>query len=63
MSLLERVLAAQERAEKNKPPCEGCKHLLWLKTGTPFCKIKDKFILPDFPPTKCDLRESEVEKK
>jgi hypothetical protein len=61
MSLLERVLKAQEEADKNKLPCEDCKHLLWLKHGAAFCKIKDKFLHTDFPPTKCNLRESEVE--
>ena len=61
MSLLEKVLEAKKQAEKNKLPCEGCRHLLWLDEGIPFCKEKDKFILPDFPPTKCELRESEVQ--
>jgi hypothetical protein len=56
MSLLEQVLAARER----RPPCKECKHLLWIDKKTPFCKKEDKFILPEFPPTKCELRESEV---
>jgi hypothetical protein len=60
MSLLEKVLKAQEEAEKRKPPCEECKHLLWLKSGTLFCREKDKFILPEFTPTKCELKEVEV---
>jgi len=60
MSLLERVLEARKQAERNKPSCEGCKHLLWLDEKTPFCKEIDKFILPDFPPRGCELRESEV---
>jgi hypothetical protein len=60
MSLLEKVLQARKQAEINKPSCEGCKHLIWLDYKTPFCKEKDKFILPDFPPIKCELREGEV---
>jgi hypothetical protein len=60
MTLLEQVLEARKRAE-GKPPCKTCIHLLWIDESTPFCKIKDKFILPDFPPNKCELRESEDE--
>jgi len=59
MSLFEEALEAERRAEENKLPCPDCKHLYFFKSGAPFCKKKDKFILPDFPPTKCELREVE----
>jgi|LSQX01.1.fsa_nt_gb hypothetical protein len=57
MSLFEQILAAEEQKERNQPACIGCMHLYYFKSGTPFCKKKDKFILPDYPPTKCELRE------
>jgi transposase-like protein len=61
MSLLEEVLKARKEAEQ-KPPCQKCKYLFWIDKETPFCKEKDKFILPEFPPNKCELREGkEVE--
>jgi len=56
MSLLEEVLKARKEAEQ-KPPCQKCKHLFWIDKETPFCKIKDKFLLPEYPPNKCELKE------
>ena len=56
MSLLEEVLKAREEAE-GKPPCQKCKHLFWIDKETPFCKKVDKFILPELPPNKCELKE------
>jgi len=56
MSLLEEVLKAREEAE-GKPPCQKCKHLFWIDKETPFCKKVDKFILPEYPPQKCELKE------
>jgi hypothetical protein len=61
MSLLEQVLEARARAEKNRPPCIGCEHLLWIDEKTPFCREIDKFILPDFPPTKCEAKKGDGE--
>jgi hypothetical protein len=52
MSLLEKVLKARESM-----PCQSCQQLLWLDEETPFCKTKDKFILPEYPPKKCELKE------
>lgn len=60
MSLLEEVLKAREEAE-GKPPCHKCKHLFWIDKETPFCKKTDKFILPELPPNKCELREVETD--
>jgi len=57
MSLLEQVLEARKQAKMREPPCNDCKQLFWIDDKTPFCKEKDKFILPEFPPTKCELRE------
>lgn len=54
MSLLDRILISQD-----KPPCLQCKHLIWQRPELPFCKTKDKIILPDYPPTVCDKREVE----
>ncbi len=56
MTLLEKVLEARERS-KNTPLCKNCKHLFWIDKETPFCKIKDKFLLPEYPPKKCELKE------
>lgn len=56
MSLLEKIL-------RTKPPCKDCVHLIWPRKDLPFCKVKDKIILPDFPPTKCEQREVEANDK
>jgi len=50
MSLLDEIL-------KTKPACEDCIYLIWPRKDLPFCKVKDKIILPSFPPTKCDLKK------
>lgn len=54
MTLLEKIL----KADNNKIPCIDCEYLIYPKKDLPFCKIKDKCILPDFPPTKCELRKA-----
>lgn len=59
MSLLEEILREKDKPPYNKVPCNDCMHLIFPKKNLPFCKIKDKIILPSFPPNKCDLRESE----
>ena len=56
MSLLERILKNNQRV-----PCEGCKYLIWPKENLPFCKIKDKIILIEYPPNKCEVRVEEEE--
>lgn len=33
--------------------CNLCEHIHWFDAA-PFCKKKDKFLLPDFPPYKCE---------
>lgn len=53
MSLLEQIF----KAKSEEPPCNDCKHLIFPKDNLYFCKAKDKLLLPDFPPNKCDLRE------
>jgi hypothetical protein len=62
MTLLEKVLEARERS-KNTPLCKNCKHLFWIDKETPFCKIKDKFLLPEYPPIKCELKEDRNDRK
>jgi hypothetical protein len=52
MSLLNEILQA-----KDNEPCNGCKYFIFPKKDLPFCQIKDKILLPDFLPTKCELRE------
>jgi hypothetical protein len=53
MSLLDKIL----QASKNEPPCNDCEYLIYPKENLPFCKLKDKIILPDYPPIKCELRK------
>lgn len=53
MSLLEQIL----KAKSQEPPCNDCGHLIFPKENLSFCKVKDKILLPNFPPNKCDLRE------
>ena len=55
---LEEVLKARKEAEQ-KPPCQKCNYLFWIDKETPFCKRVDKFILPELPPNKCELKEGE----
>lgn len=55
MSLLEEIL----KDKANEPPCNDCTYLIFPKKNLPFCKIKDKILLPSYPPTKCELKEGE----
>ena len=55
MTLFEKVMEARKRS-KNTPLCKNCKYLFWIDKETPFCKTKDKFLLPEYPPNKCELR-------
>ena len=52
MSLYEQLI----ENEKRRPPCIDCIHLKELRTCF-FCMAKDKAILPNYPPNKCDLRQ------
>lgn len=38
-------------------PCCGCKHFFNPKDGVLICKKDDKFILPEFPPLRCEDKE------
>lgn len=58
MALFEKVMEARKRSE-NTPLCKNCKYLFWIDRETPFCKKVDKFILPELPPNKCELKEVE----
>ena len=58
MTLFEKVMEARKRS-KNTPLCKNCKYLFWVDKETPFCKKVDKFILPELPPNKCELKEVE----
>ena len=58
MTLFEKVMEARKRSE-NTPLCKNCKYLFWIDRETPFCKKVDKFILPELPPNKCELKEVE----
>jgi hypothetical protein len=51
-SLLAQILEKETR--QSDPPCVGCGNLTRLKSGSLFCVEKDKFILEDLPPTKCE---------
>ncbi|SNR95804.1 hypothetical protein SAMN05446037_100288 [Anaerovirgula multivorans] len=57
MSLLEEIL----KDKNNEPPCNNCEHLVFPKKNLPFCKVKDKIILPSFPPNECELQIERVE--
>ncbi len=56
MSLLERIL----ESGKHGVPCNECIHLIFPKKDLPFCKVKDRILLTNFPPTKCELRKGET---
>jgi hypothetical protein len=53
MSLLDKI----NQATNSEPPCNDCEYLIYPKKNLPFCKIKDKIILPDYPPTRCEMKE------
>lgn len=57
MSLLEKIL----KDKSHEPPCNDCIHLVFPKKNLPFCKIKDRIILPSYPPNKCNLKASNSE--
>ena len=41
------------------PACIGCKRLArW--GNAPYCLTKKKLILPDYPPLRCEDRESKI---
>lgn len=56
MSLYEQAVKAYEQKKQNEPPCNSCIGLTQIGAAF-FCKIKDKFLLPNFPPTKCEKQE------
>jgi len=56
MSLYERAMKAYEWNKEHETPCNNCTGLTQIGTAY-FCKIKDKFLLPSFPPNKCEQKE------
>ena len=52
MTLLERI-----NKSTHNTSCGGCKYFIQPRMDLFFCKKKDKIILKDYPPTKCDLYE------
>lgn len=58
MSLYEQAMKAYEQKMEHETPCNSCTGLTQIGDAF-FCKIKDRFLLPSFPPNKCDLKESE----